>query len=78
MFIYFVQVTVDKLKEKFSQKGRVTDVQLKYTPEGKFRKFGFVGYQSEEEAQAALEFFHNSFFNTSKLCVELCAELGNW
>jgi multiple RNA-binding domain-containing protein 1 len=54
----------------------VTDVQLKYTSAGKFRKFGFVGFQTEEEAQAALDFFHNSFYNTSKLCVEFCAELG--
>lgn len=71
------QVTADKLKEHFSIKGVVTDVQLKYTKDGKFRHFGFVGFQTEEQAESALKHFNNSFINTSKIKVELCAELGD-
>lgn len=70
-------VTVDKLKEHFSVKGVVTDVQLKYTRDGKFRHFGFVGFQTEEQAEAALNHFNNTFINTSKITVEFCAELGD-
>ena len=58
--VYNFQVTEQKLKEIFSEKGIVTDVQLKYTPDGKFRRFGFVGYQTEEEASAAVNYFNNT------------------
>ncbi|XP_046390578.1 probable RNA-binding protein 19 [Ischnura elegans] len=70
-------ITVDKLKDTFSSKGTITDVQLKYTKDGKFRQFGFVGYKSEEEGKAALEYFNNTYLNASKITVELCADLGD-
>lgn len=54
----------------------VTDVQLKFTKDGKFRHFGFVGYQSEKEADAAISYFDKSFLNSSRISVERCAELG--
>uniref|UniRef100_A0A1B6DA95 RRM domain-containing protein n=1 Tax=Clastoptera arizonana TaxID=38151 RepID=A0A1B6DA95_9HEMI len=70
-------VTADKLREKFSSKGVVTDFQLKYTKSGKFRHFGFVGYQTAEQADAALNYFNNTFIGSSKITVEHCAELGD-
>ncbi|XP_063989754.1 probable RNA-binding protein 19 [Diachasmimorpha longicaudata] len=66
-----------KLKEIFSEKGIVTDVQLKYTKDGKFRRFGFVGFKTEEQAQAALNFFHKTCIDTARITVELCAGLGD-
>ena len=72
-------VTEDKLKAFFSQKGQVTDVKIlkkKYSPyycfqffSGVNRQIGFVGYKTEEEAKAAVSFFNNSYFHTSKLFV---------
>ena len=35
------------------------------------RHIGFVGFKTEEEAKAALEFFNNTYLDTSKLQVEL-------
>ncbi|XP_012255144.2 probable RNA-binding protein 19 [Athalia rosae] len=70
-------VSEAKLKELFSEKGVVTDVQLKYTKEGKFRHFGFIGLKTEEQAEAAIEYFNNSFIDTSRITVSLCAELGD-
>ncbi|XP_001605134.2 probable RNA-binding protein 19 [Nasonia vitripennis] len=70
-------VTETKLKELFSEKGIVTDVQLKYTEDRKFRRFGFVGYKTEDEASAALDFFHNSCIDTARITVERCAGLGD-
>lgn len=61
----------------FSDKGRITDVQLKYTNEGKFRKFGFVGYQTEEEAATAKEYFGGACIDTSRIDVQVCAALGD-
>ncbi|XP_063911089.1 probable RNA-binding protein 19 [Zophobas morio] len=69
--------TEEKLRDLFQQKGTVTDVQLKYTPEGKFRQFAFIGYQLENEAEDAVKYFNNMFLNTRKITVELCASLGD-
>ncbi|KAF7990450.1 hypothetical protein HCN44_000255 [Aphidius gifuensis] len=70
-------VTETKIKELFSQKGVVTDVQLKYTQDGKFRHFGFVGYKTEEEANVALEYFNGSYMNAQKIKVEKSSDLGD-
>lgn len=71
--------TEEKLKTFFSQKGQVTDVKIlkkKYSilisisyTSGVSRQIGFVGYKTEEEAKAAVAFFNNTYFNTSKLSV---------
>ncbi|XP_076966283.1 uncharacterized protein LOC143642075 [Callospermophilus lateralis] len=37
---------------------------------GKFRKFGFIGFKSEEEAQAGLNHFNKSFIDTSRITTE--------
>lgn len=70
-------ITAEKVKEKFSEFGRVTDIQLKYTPDGKFRKFGFVGFESSEEANNALKHLDKTFFGTNRIEVQTCAELGD-
>ncbi|CAG9864766.1 unnamed protein product [Phyllotreta striolata] len=70
-------VTEETLKNIFSQKGTVTDIQLKYTPDGKFRKFGFIGYQNEEEANEAIKSLNKTFINTSRITVENCSALGD-
>lgn len=56
----------------------MTDVQLKYTKDGKFRRFGFVGLKTDEEAKAALDYFDKTCINTSRITVELCAGLGGF
>lgn len=76
LFDFPFQFTEKRFRELFSQKGHITDVQLKYTKDGKFRKFGFVGYQSEQEAAKAAEFFNSTCIDTSRITVETCAALG--
>lgn len=71
-----MQITENRLREIFSKKGQITDVQLKYTKEGKFRKFGFIGYQSEQEAADALSHFNNTCIDTSRISIQTCAALG--
>uniref|UniRef100_A0A182M370 RRM domain-containing protein n=1 Tax=Anopheles culicifacies TaxID=139723 RepID=A0A182M370_9DIPT len=65
-----------KLRNHFSTCGIITDVQLKYTPEGKFRNFGFIGFESEEHAEKAIKHFNNSFIRTSKITVAPCVALS--
>jgi len=54
------------LKELFSQKSIVTDVQLKYTKDSKFRQFAFIGYKLEEQAKLAQFYFDQIFIDTRK------------
>lgn len=53
----------------FAAFGTVTDCSLKFTKDGKFRKFGFVGFISEEEANRALKHLNKSFVDTSRVTV---------
>lgn len=69
-------ITQEALHSKFSEKGLVTDVQLKYK-NGVFRKFGFVGFKTEDDAQAALNYFNGSCIGTSRIQVEVCSDLGS-
>ncbi|XP_075977472.1 putative RNA-binding protein 19 [Anticarsia gemmatalis] len=71
------KVTVEKLKDIFSEKGEVTDVQLKYTKDGKFRNFGFIGYRSEEQATEARDYFDGTCINSMQIQVQTCANLGD-
>ncbi|XP_035911634.1 probable RNA-binding protein 19 [Anopheles stephensi] len=65
-----------KLRNHFSTCGIITDVQLKYTPEGKFRNFGYIGFQTDEQAEKAIKHFDNSFIRTSKIAVSACVPLS--
>lgn len=62
-------MTEQKLRETFSQKGQVTDIQLKYDKEGKFRHFGFIGFKTDDEAETASNYFNNTFVGSCKIQV---------
>ena len=61
------QIKEDKLRNTFATKGDVTDIQLKFTKGGVFRKFAFIGFKSEVEAQNAVDFFNRSFLDSSRI-----------
>ncbi|XP_064248305.1 probable RNA-binding protein 19 isoform X1 [Passer domesticus] len=67
----------ERFRKLFAAFGTLTDCCLKYTKDGRFRKFGFIGYKSEDEAQAALNHFNKSFIDTSRVTVELCKSFGD-
>ncbi|XP_020833705.1 putative RNA-binding protein 19 isoform X2 [Phascolarctos cinereus] len=67
----------ERFRQLFAAFGSLTDCSLKFTKDGKFRKFGFVGFKSEEEAQRALDHFHRSFIDTSRVTVEFCKSFGD-
>ncbi len=72
------KITDEKLRTLFSgQGGRVTDVQLKYDKDGKFRHFAFVGFQTEEEATKAREYLDGNYVGAVKVKVEFCEALQN-
>jgi multiple RNA-binding domain-containing protein 1 len=52
-------------------------LQLKFTKDGIFRRFGFVGYLNEEQAQRAIDKLNKSYIGTSKIIVEQCLNLND-
>ncbi|XP_059656876.1 multiple RNA-binding domain-containing protein 1 isoform X2 [Cornus florida] len=67
----------DRLREFFSQKGEVTDAKLMRTKDGKSRQFGFIGYRTEHEAEEALKYFNNSYFDTFRITCEIARKVGD-
>src|SRR5881397_2901864 len=66
------QTMENDLQEYFSQAGVVSSVNLmldKFT--GKSRGFAFVEYSSSEEANKAVEMFHNKEFQGRALTVNI-------
>ena len=66
-----------RLREHFSQKGSVTDVKLMTRPDGTSRRFGFVGFRSEEEAENARAYFDRTYMDTSRLSVAVARRVGD-
>lgn len=66
-----------RLREHFSQKGHVTDVKLMRRPDGTSRRFGFVGFRTEEEAAAACQYFDRTYIDTSRISVALAKRIGD-
>ena len=57
--------------------GEVTDVRIAKTAKGESRVFGFVGFRSNEQAQAAVQYFHNSYIGSAKMTVEMAVKVGD-
>lgn len=70
-FASHLQIKEDRFRNLFAAFGTLTDVSLKFTKDGKFRKFGFIGFRSEDEAKAALAHFHKSFIDTARVTVSV-------
>ncbi|CAK8561013.1 unnamed protein product [Lathyrus sativus] len=63
-------VAEDRLRELFSQKGEITDVNLR-TKNGKSRQFAYIGFRTDQEAQEAIRFFNKSYLDTLRITCEV-------
>merc|ERR1712168_158575 len=66
-----------RLKTTFEIHGVITDCSMKYTKDGVFRKFAFIGFQKEESAKLAVDYFNNTFIDTSKISVQIANNFGD-
>jgi len=68
-------VTPARLREHFEQKGgpggTITDVKVSSKSDGTSRRFGFIGFKSNEEAQKAQQWFDRTFIDTTKISVNV-------
>ncbi|VDN05656.1 unnamed protein product [Thelazia callipaeda] len=69
--------TEEKLRQYFGKYGQITDCTLKYTKAGKFRRFAFLGFESDENARKAQDQLHGTFMGTSRLMIEECKPFGD-
>ena len=53
----------------FDEYGQITECSLKYTKDGVFRKFAFVGFHSESAANSAVSHRNNTYIDTAKIQV---------
>jgi len=49
----------------------LTDVKIAYKPDGTSRRFGFVGFKTEKEAEEAKQWFDKSFIDSMRISVEV-------
>ncbi|KAI0689011.1 hypothetical protein BC835DRAFT_1283850 [Cytidiella melzeri] len=68
-------LTQDRLREHFESKngpgGTLTDVKVLQKPDGTSRRFGFVGYKTEAEAEKAKNWFDRTFIHSSRIAVSV-------
>ena len=69
--------TEKQLKEVFGKTGEVTDVRIMKTATGASRGFGFIGFRSHQQALESVNYFNNTFINSSKITVELAKKVGD-
>ena len=70
-------ITEERVKTIFAEMGQITDLKLKFTKNGVFRRFAFVGFKTHTEGERALKHFNNTFIDTSKIQVDICKDLGD-
>ena len=70
-------ISEERVQQIFSEMGQITDLKLKYTKSGVFRRFAFVGYKTQTEAQRVLKHFNNTFIDTCKIQVDICKDFGD-
>ncbi|KAJ4487891.1 polyadenylate binding protein [Lentinula aciculospora] len=63
------EVTEEEFEKLFEPYGKVTSAIVQTDEEGKSRGFGFVNYESHEDAQKAVEALHDTEHNGRKLFV---------
>jgi RNA recognition motif-containing protein len=68
-------ITPTLLKEHFSQPkgplGTITDVKVIVKQDGAARRFGFVGFKTDEEALKAKEWYDKTFIDSTRVRVEI-------
>jgi hypothetical protein len=70
-----VYITPERLRVYFNQPsgpgGTITDVKVALKSDGTCRRFGFVGYKNNKEAQAAKEWFDKTFMDSARIQVNV-------
>lgn len=69
--------TEERLRKDFGVIGIVTDSRIIRLKDGTSRRFGFVGFKTDQEAKKALRYFNNTYVDTCKIRVEPAVRYGD-
>lgn len=69
------KIKEEKVRELFEEFGKITDFNLKYSKDGVFRRFGFVGFEEEANAQKAIAKLNNTIIKSARLTVFFSLQL---
>lgn len=64
------EITEKELSAHFSKKGAITDVKIMKKENGQSRRFAFLGFKSDSEANETIKYFNDTFLWTCKILVE--------
>uniref|UniRef100_A0AC35TXY5 RNA-binding protein 19 n=1 Tax=Rhabditophanes sp. KR3021 TaxID=114890 RepID=A0AC35TXY5_9BILA len=67
----------DKVRNFFKKYGTLTDCKLKYSKEGLFRQFAFVGFENNQDCQKATQELNGTFLGTCRVVVEDCKSFSD-
>lgn len=70
-------MTSERLKKLVATYGEVTDCKVIHTKEGDTRKFAFVGFKSNKQANNATYNLNNTFVDTSRVTVDRALPFQN-
>jgi polyadenylate-binding protein len=70
------EVTQEQFEEIFQKFGNVTSAALQLDDEGKSKGFGFVNFETHDEAQRAVDELHDTEINSKKLYVTRAQKKG--
>ncbi|KAG2125739.1 hypothetical protein DEU56DRAFT_873032 [Suillus clintonianus] len=66
-------LTPDRLRKHFEQRGApsgtITDVKISMKQDGTSRRFGFVGFKTDQEATAVRDWFDRTFIDSTRINV---------
>jgi len=63
------EITQDRIQAMFSKAGRITSIFIASDAEGKSKGFGFINYETVEQANQAVELYNGHAFGEKKLYV---------
>lgn len=64
------------MQKIFSQKGAITDVDIKRNSQGRSRHFAFIGFYKDSDAYEAIRTLNHTYINMNKIQVEKCVNLS--
>lgn len=70
--------TEDNLRDHFGKKyPDITDVKLMKSRNGESRKFAFLGFKNQNDAENAVKYFNGSFIHTARISVQLAKSFAD-
>jgi len=67
----------DAMVRKHFSRFALTDLRLMRTSDGKFRRFAYLGFATPRDARACQKHFDNTYFDTSRICVDEALPFGD-